>query len=181
MKSLRFVALLAAPLLLAASAVAVACGGDGGGASAEEYFADLQTLHYDMDSRVDTLIEDSGAAFDPSLSDEERLEAGRRFGDGFVSLLTFASDELGKLDPPSEVEDAHNEFLQALGDLRDEAQRAADGAREAESAAELQALFEDNPEFDAVDARVKEACKALQEAASSKGIEVDLTNLQCEG
>jgi hypothetical protein len=176
MKFQRMLPLLFAALLLAVGAMAAACGGDEK-LSLEEYFLQLQASSDEVNERFETLFEDLGAVFDPSVSEEERLEAAPKFADELVSVVSFAFDEASELDPPSEVEDAHNEFVEALGDFAEAVQGLAVSVAEAESVADVQELLEGNPVLDAADKRFTDACQALEGIAADNGFEL---TLECE-
>ena len=93
-------------------------------------------------------------------------------GDFFTALVPvleeFSSD-FRDLGPPAEVEDAHNEMLDAFDDFLASAANVIDGIEGVESESELQALFT-NPAFE----RFVAACLALQEIADENSIDVDL-------
>ena len=173
-----FVSLFVGALLLALSAVAGACGGDGG-LTLEEYFQRIDVLGNDLDDEIDRLGEEFDEAAEKAETEEEVIEAFRDFMDRLAALFGDFVSELESIDPPSEVEDAHNEIvavqaegLELLEDLDERAQRAESVSDVEEVGAELE-----GPVFTDVSDRGEQACFALEAIADANGIDVDL---ECE-
>ncbi len=163
-------------LLLAFGAIAAACGddgnGDGGELTLEEYFERLDAIMEDIDSQIDALEDPEEMDL---ASEEEQLEAMRDFFDALLPIIQGAFNEIEGLDPPAEVEDAHDALLAAGDDFVAAFEAPASRLAEAESLADLEGgLFEDDSAFGSAGARSAQACFALQGIADDNDIDVDL-------
>ena len=171
---------LVAALLLSLAAVAAACGGDdddgggnGGGnggaeLTLEEYFQELQDLAVEFDERGTEV----GDKFDdPSVeTDEDAINATRDFLDGSLVVLTDFVDGLEGLNPPAEVQEEHDAAVTAGQAMVTLFEGLVEDAADAESAADLESLFEPLMNEEAFSA----ACIDLQAAADEAGIHIDL-------
>ncbi len=165
----RFVPLaLIATLLLTFGALAAACGGDGGGAlTLQEYFQEVDALFDNTAEQSNALGEEPFADLDAL---EEQIEASRSFYFGFAAITATFRDAMRDIDPPAEVEDAHNalveaadDFAQATGDINNKLDEVA-------SQADFVAVFAAFAEL----GNPEEACFALQGIAEENGIDVSL-------
>lgn len=173
-RALGFV--LVTALLVAVGAIAAACGDGEEELTLEEYFQRLQTMSDDLNERGEALETELEGLFDPAASEQQSIAAGRRFLDGNVSIIRDGLDVLEDLDPPSQVGDSHNKFVDAANGLRDRIGDLADRAAEVQSAADLEEIFAEfqSPELETIDERFVDACQALERIASENGIQVDL-------
>ncbi len=161
--------------LMAGSALLAACGGgDGGGGdgdelSLDEYFQQLEDVKetYDargeaIDQEAETLGDDVGAFKD-------------YFGD-LQDVFGDALNDVRDLDPPGEVQDAHDDFVAALTAAQAEMDDIGDQIADVESLSELMATFAemDTPESEASGENIEEACRDLQEIADENDIDIDL-------
>jgi hypothetical protein len=158
--------------LLLSVSLGVACKDSGGSLSLEEYFAKLEELDQKFEA-------------DSATADAESAEAGEdvdaikdSFGE-FVALIEDFVNELDDVDPPSEVEDAHNAGVEAGRDIQEEFERVIDKAQDAETLEELGAIFEDE-ELNAASDRFTQACLDLEQIAADNNIDADL-NCDDEG
>ena len=178
MKPRLFVSLFVGALLLVLSTVAGACGGDGE-LTLEEYFQRMDVLGNDLEDESNRLGEEFEEAIEGAETEEEVIEPFRDFFDRLAALFGDFVSEVESIDPPSEVEDAHNEIvavqaegLELLEDLDERAQRAESASDFEELSAELE-----GPVFTDVSDRSEQACFALEAIADDNGIDVDL---ECE-
>ena len=119
---MKKVALAAAAALVLL--VAAGCGGGGGGdkLTAEEYSSQLNTICTEFNDKQD-------AAGNPqSLADIG--EIGPKVLDAFDSAIAEVED----LDPPSELEEAHNEFVDVGHQQRDVLSDLIDAAKDNDEA-----------------------------------------------
>jgi len=159
--------------------LAGACGGGEEDLTLEEYFQRIDVLGDDTDDEIDRLNEEFEAAAEEAETEEEVIEA---FHDFFGPLTASFEDfvaELESIDPPSEVEDAHNEAvavqaegLELFEDLNERAQRVESASGMEEVVAELE-----GPVFTDISDRNEQACFGLEAIADANGIDVDL---ECE-
>ncbi len=177
---------LSALILIAAALLALvaACGGGGGGGGGdeltlEEYFQRMDVLGDDLEDEIDRLGEEFEEAIEGAETEEDVIEPFRDFFDRLRARFEDFVVDLDSIDPPSEVEDAHNEIvavqaegLELLEDLDERAQRAESASDFEELSAEL-----DGPVFTDVSDRGEQACFALEAIADENGIDVDL---ECE-
>ena len=171
MKPRLFVPLVAAALVLAFGTVAVACGGgNGDGLTLEEYFQRLEALSTDYDQRGNALGEGFAEEFS---SDEEQFKAAQEFWEDFIALFGEFVNDLDDLNPPSEVEAAHKESVDAGSEALKGFQEFVDQVRGAESLSELEERF-GSLELETVGDRFDQACVTLQGIADANGIDVSL-------
>jgi hypothetical protein len=156
--------------------VATACGDGEDKLSVEEYFQKLQTISDDLREREEALGSEFQTAFDPETSPDAAIDTlGRVLGEG-ASASREVFDDVDSLDPPSEVEDAHNEFLREGRATTRLLETLADRAAEVESLFGLEDVHAEleGPDFEAAGVRLEDACRALEGIAADNGIEVDL-------
>jgi hypothetical protein len=155
---------------------ALACNGVGERLSLEEYFQRVEEVGTSAQSAY-------GRETVAPLADDATEEDAARFARETimrsVSVLGEARDSLDGLNPPSEVEKAHDRFVEALGKEVSATKAVADRLPDALSVFELQGLEKqfDTPELNDAYAQEKETCKELQAVADENEIDVDL---QCE-
>ena len=145
------------PLLFALILALAACGSDDS-LSDEEYFQKMDEIDKDLD-----------AQFDEVFGGEDATASDVR--DGFVAAVDSARQQYGDVNPPSDLEDEHDELLVAI----DEFSVALDGAEiNADAPAdEFEAVFAED-QVSAANQRVSDAFCAIQAAADEKGIEADV-------
>ena len=163
--------------LAAFGALAAACGdGDGESLTLEEYFARFEAIDADVDQQVEALFADFPDVSDEEFfSNEENLPLLKSIFAGFPRILGDALDELDGLDPPSEVEDAHNEFLEAGRGLLAAFESAASDVEDVETIAEAQEIGESaDAEVAPAEQRFDEACLALVDVGAANGLVVDV-------
>lgn len=166
------IAVLAA--LAAFGALAAACGDDNDALTLEEYFQRFAAIDAEVDQQIEALYVD----FPGDDETDESVPFFKQLYAGFPRVLSGGLDDLDELNPPSEVEDAHDEFLRAGRLLQAEFESAAADAERLETFAEVIALNDSTdpkvqPFIDDFDA----ACLALVGVASDNGI---LTDVTCE-
>jgi hypothetical protein len=168
--------LLFTALALGISGVAAACGGGEEGLSVEEYFQQLQTISDEFEERGATLDSEFEAAFGSGTSDEVDVDAIQRIlGEGATSFKDALNDA-ESLEPPSNVENAHREFVEEMRVRADLIESLADRAGEVESASDLEEVFAEfeSPELETQAVRFSDACRALEGLAADNGIQADL-------
>src|SRR3990172_13337036 len=99
-------------VLLAVLAFAGACGGSGG-LSLEEYFKRLDEIDNRSAERSDALQDQLNLISDETAPDQERIDAAQSAFPEFVSILDDFLSGLKALDPPSDVQQEHEESLAA--------------------------------------------------------------------
>jgi hypothetical protein len=168
--------LLVTALLLGVSTIAAACGGGEEELSLEEYFQKLQTISNDIKEREEGLDTEFEMAFDPETSPETTIDIVESVLSQGASASKAAFDDVDSLDPPSEVEDAHNEFLREGRARTELLESLADQAAKVESLPGLEDMFAefDSPDLEVAAVRFDDACRALEQVAADNDIEVDL-------
>ena len=166
MKLRLFLRLSVAILLLTFGTVLAACGGDDDELTLEEYFQRFQAIGDDADERLEALHKDGDNEF---ASEEEELQAYRDFVDAGAQIQRDFVDALDDIEPPPEVEDPHNQLVDALPELLDLLQ---DLVAAVESVFELQEP--PDPELEAAQDRSDQACFELQDIADANGIDVHI-------
>ncbi len=160
-------------LLLAFGAIAAACRGNGDGElTLKEYFQKTDAIFEDAGERIAALDDPGEQEF---ASEEQQIEAIRDFLDADRAITEDVLDELENIDPPVEVQEAHNEFQGAgvalVALFKDVAAQLANVG----STSEVDRVFTLNaPEINAAYARADAACFLLQGVANANGVDVDL-------
>jgi hypothetical protein len=167
-----FVPLAIAALVLALGTMAVGCGDDEE-LSIEEYFQRAESIMDDATARLEAL-EDDG--FEGEFAPEEDpVTSMRDFFDSTAAIIRGTVDELEDLNPPSEAEDAHADFVGAVGTQVELFDDLADSLAEAQSLFGAEELAEEfGVESEPVSADIAQACFTLQDIADANGIDVDL-------
>lgn len=177
-----------AVLLLAAGAIAAACGGgDGSELTLEEYFAQAQAIYDNIVSRGEALREtyDATPTSTEGASDEERVRIWREQLEGIRSLQEDFFESLRELNPPDDVSQAHDAYVDTGSDV---AERIAEftsseafeeyiiGLEAAESLDEIKQLQDDflDPDVSVANERHEEACTELETIATENGMSLDL-------
>jgi hypothetical protein len=160
----------------AGSLLLAACGGGGDGEelSLEEYFQQLDSIESGIETGVLALDDQATGVIG------EDVEATRTYVDGYQGVIEEGLDNLKALDPPSEVGDAHDEFVAALSGMMPLWQDLSDQLKDSETTEEMQtALMGTQAEESWITAtqRFADACLDLQGIADEKGFDV---NLNCE-
>ena len=112
-------------------------------------------------------------------TEEDLIEPFRDFFDGLGALAEDFIADLESIDPPSEVEDAHNEIVAAQAEGLELLEDLNERAQLVESISDMEELSAEfaGPVFTDVSDRSEEACFALEAVADDNGIDVDL---ECE-
>ncbi|MEX2197023.1 MAG: DUF6376 family protein [Thermoleophilaceae bacterium] len=105
--------------LAALALIAAGCGGDDG-ASEEDYEREVREVGQTLESTFGEL----GTSISGSGSTEQAAE---KLEEGAASLDEAAADFRG-IDPPSDIEDSHNEIVSGLEALADEFRTGAEAA-----------------------------------------------------
>ena len=161
-------------LLLSFATLAAACGDDGETLTLEEYFQRLDAVDNEADERGQALEDEFPQAFEEPKPTQE-------FINSLTALVRDFVDSLEQIDPPAQVEDAHNDAAAAGTDFAQVLEEAAPQIEGVESASELEEmlgdLFAEDSEFAAADEQFTNSCVALQQIADDNEIDVDL---ECE-
>ncbi len=178
MKPRLFVSLFVGALLLVLSTVAGACGGDGE-LTLEEYFQRIDVLGNDFEDDTNRLSDEFGEAAQEVTTEEELIEPFRDFFDRLGALAEDFIADLESIDPPPEVEDAHNEIVAAQAEGLELLEELNERAQLVESISDMEDLSAEfaGPVFTDVSDRSEQACLGLQAIADDNGIDVDL---ECE-
>jgi hypothetical protein len=157
-----------AGLLVAVGTIATACGGGDNELTLEAYFQRVEAIASDIDARLEPLQADlEGATDDPTVFRDVFVE--------YVAIIRDAAAKVSALEPPAEVQEAHNEFRDALAALGDEFDGVAGQLGEAQSSADVLAVLQQSDsQLSAVQERLSTACLALQGIADENGITADL-------
>ncbi len=165
--------LFVAASLLAFGVIVAACRGNGDGElTLEEYFQKSDAIFEDASERIEALDDPGEQEF---ASEEQQIEAIRDFLVADRAITEDVLDELENIDPPTEVQEAHNDFQGAGVVLVALFEDVAAQLANVESASEVDRVFALNaPEINAAYARADAACFALQGVANANGVDVDL-------
>ena len=148
----------------------IACGGDEK-LTLEEFFQQSDAIYADAGMRALALTREFNGAQD------EDIQTYSVFVRKNAVLFAEFIDELETLNPPSEAEDAIDEFLTAGSEFAESQEGLADLLGEAESFTELSQLSQESEAasaFSASQERYQDACRSLQEIADANGIVADL-------
>ncbi len=177
MMSRLILPVLIAALILALIALASACGGDGGGQgdalSLAQYYQRVDELVNDVAEQGDELIDEAFTDVDGASSDDAQLAASRFYLEGFLEIIDQFLDDLRDTEPPSEVRDAHDAFVDAAGGFAGASRDVIDRLEDVLSPGGLGELLDDRDLNEAGD-RVEQACFEVQDLAEEHGIDIDL-------
>ena len=164
--------LMVALAVVGGSLLLAACGGgDGEELSLDEYFQQLDSIEEGIKTGTAALDEASAGVIG------EDVEATRDYIDGYQGIVGEAANDMKDLDPPSEVGDAHDEFVAALSGMVSVWGDLSDRLGDVETTTEMQTLLMDTQAeepWQTATQRFTEACRALQGIADEKGIDIDL-------
>ncbi|MEX1253787.1 MAG: hypothetical protein WEE64_05540 [Dehalococcoidia bacterium] len=152
----------AAMLLLAASCI---FGSDGEPLTIDEYFEQLDGADQEVSDRFDEVTGNLGSSPDLALVQEEYPGAL----DAIDTFWQFIED----LKPPTAIEDAHNDMVDALGTYREEFATAVDAVQDASSLDQaIEALS--SSDLSTAGEGYNTACLAVQAKADDAQIDVTL-------
>ncbi len=159
-----------AGLLFAATMGFTACSSDdsGGGGkdlTIEEYFEKLEKASASFTEKGDAAAEDVG--------DTEDIEKIKDSLSALPPIVADFVDELDSLNPPDDVQDAHDEAVEAGKAFSEEISSVIDNIGDVDS---LEALGEliDADAVNKADERFSSACRDLQTIADDANIDVTL-------
>lgn len=161
------VPLLAVATVLALVTVAAACGGDEE-LTLEEYFQKMQAISAEAVQETNTLDEKFDALEENDFSGLQELFVGN------AALIADSFGDMGDLDPPVEVEDAHTEFVEAGEHMAGLMKTFSDDLADVDSTSELDEAFGRVVGLEAASARIDTACAVLEMIAVENSIQVDL-------
>jgi hypothetical protein len=174
-------ALIVVVLLLALGAIAAACGDDD--LTLEGYFQRLDAVEDAGDEAGDRLREEWDEAARDLEFGEERLDVSRGFWKASAAFDHRLFEKREGIEPPPEVEDAHEEMLAAEADVLvfadDWVKRylliefTSDSSDLTSELQELQNEWFEPAYMDILDRRLEAWC-ALKAIADDNGIDVDL-------
>lgn len=162
------------PLVFGLSLLALACAG-GQAMSLEEYMKRLEAISTEASERAEVLTEQLGEGETKASTEQEVFDANLDFWDGFLPLLSGRADDLSELNPPSQAQEFHNDFVEAISDMAAANSQLVDELEDAGTLAELEELRErfDDDTAEVLD-RADDACRELQNLADENDIGVDL-------
>ena len=150
--------------------LAVACGG-GGALSAEEYFNKLEAIAnetQEKESSAQPSEEDSA-----SLTPDQVKEQGIEFLDSSATINEDALQKVEDLDPPDDLQEAHDRLVAAESDMATRFRDFADEVRDVPPEG-VEDFFNSQVFVESTFADFDAACSALQDLADGKNIDVDL-------
>lgn len=103
---------VATALALLAVAAGVACGDGGGSMTLEEYFAEFDAIHVELDDQASAGLEQF-----PEQPTDADLPLAKELSAELALFVRTAADRLEALDPPVEVESEHAAYVAAAEDF----------------------------------------------------------------
>lgn len=160
--------------------IVAACGDDDAGSpeatatapeqlTLEQYFQRFEAVLADLNDQFEVLL----AQFPQALEDPAQAP---EFFEASAAHIRAGLDQLDDINPPVEVVELHNDFLDAGGSMAKASEDFADQLADVESVQELQEALEQplEEQFGAVERRFDAACFALEDVAADNGIAADL-------
>ena len=161
-----------AAFLLGMAVFTGACSGDSDPLTLEEYFAEFEAIDADVYSQVEALFADFPDDED-AFADEANLELFKDLLDGFPRIMGDLVDGAKDLDPPAELEDAHNDLIDAGEALLVDYEARAEVMGDAETMAELETLSREvDPITTVAETALDAACLAVVDIAIAHDIHV---------
>lgn len=164
-----------AVFLLGMAVFSGACSSDSDPLTLEEYFAEFEAIDADVNSQFEALFADFPEDED-AFADEANLELFKDLLDGFPRITGDWVDRAKDLDPPAEVEDAHNDLIDAGEALLVAHEERAEVMGDAETMAELETISREvDPSTTVAEAARDAACLAVVDIAVANDIHVSIT------
>jgi hypothetical protein len=173
---------------------AQACGGgsssDDGRLSMDEYFTRLEQISNDLfaqtddDAATESMSNAIAAMVEDGEVSEVNINVVTESLDAYLAIVQDFFDQLDVLEPPGDVEAAHDELVSSTAAVMDEFAAFSDDMSGVESVAELNdlALGLSDRLYAAGGTAFDGACHDLQDAADEADIDVDIvTPLECDG
>ena len=172
------IAMLAGALAIFA-VLAAGCGDDDSNAlTLEEYFSRFEAIDAGVDQEIEALYAEfpDDESDEEFFANEENFELLKGLFTGFPVVVQGLVDDLGDLNPPSEVEDAHTELLDAGRGLLQAFENANAGIDSAETIADLEAINQGAEiEIAPAEQRFDAACLAVVAVAEANDIAIDVS------
>jgi hypothetical protein len=164
-----------AVFLLGMAVFTGACSSDSDPLTLEEYFAELEAIDADVNSQFEALFADF-PEYEDASADEANLELFKDLLAGFPRITGDWIDRAKNLDPPAEVEDAHNDLIDAGEALLVAHEERAEVMGDAETTAELETLSREiDPSTTIAETARNAACRAVEDVAIANDIHVSIT------
>jgi hypothetical protein len=165
----------AAAMLIATGVLIGACSSDSDPLTLNEYFAEFETIDADADSQLEALFANFPEDED-AFADEANLEVFKDLVVGFPRIMGEAIDKTKDLDPPSEVENAHDALIDAGEALIVAFDQGVDDIDDAETMADVETLMEQSgPTIDSAQDAFDAACLTVVDIAIANDIHVSVT------
>ncbi len=174
---------ISAACLLAIAVLAVGCGSDSDTLTLDEYFAEFAAIDDDVDAQFEEAFEalfPEDADDEDFFADEANLPLILEVTAAFPRITAESLDRVQELDPPSELEDAHDDMVDALKEMLAAFEEGIDALSEAETMAEFSELESElGPTLiDPAQERFDEACLAVVAIGEANSIPV--SSISCE-
>ena len=164
-----------AAFLLGMAVFTGACSGDSDPLTLEEYFAEFEAIDADVNSQFEALFADFPEDED-AFADEANLELFKDLLAGFPRITGDWVDRAKDLDPPAEVEDAHNDLIDAGEALLVAFVEGAEVMGDAETMAEFDTLNDEvQPTIGVAQTAFEAACLTIVDIAIANDIHVSVT------
>lgn len=161
--------------LLAAGVFIGACSSNSDQLTLDEYFTEFEAIDAEIDSELDALFSESPWD-EEAFADEANLEVFKDLAVGFPRIIGNAVDRLKDIDPPSEVEDAHDALIDAGGTLVAAFDEGVDVIDDAETMAELETVMSQvEPKIDGAQAAFDAACLVVTDIARANEIHASIS------
>lgn len=162
-------------LMASVTILAAACSS---GATAESYFADLERISTNLDAELDELEATFNAGllelnFEQSDAEEELVDLFQESIGGIAASFGRLVDELSQLTPPSQLEDPHEDAVDAGLQVLDDYRADAAQLEAIVTLSDIGAYAEELSISEARNRFVK-SCRVLQEIADRDEIGVRL-------
>jgi len=143
--------------------------------SAEDYFKKLGAITEDVKA-METAAQPSETAI-ANLSPDQFKQTGTDFLNTVITILAGATAQVKDLQPPQDLQGEHDTLVKELDKLVTTLRNFADEAKSV-PASGIKDFFQTKVFTQSTSASFDAACSALQTAAGSKNIDV---NLNCRG
>jgi hypothetical protein len=164
-----------ATLLLAMGVLIGSCSSGSDPLTLDEYFAEVEAVDADADSQFEALFADFPWDED-AFADEANLEVFKDVVVGFPRIVGDLVDGVKDLDPPSEVEDAHDALIDAGEALIVAFDEGVDVINDAETMADVEtAMGQLEPTIDGAQDVFDAACLTVVDIAIANDIHVSVT------
>lgn len=159
-------------VVLGISLLLVACSQ---GISLQEYYSQMSDIAQTQKKQTDDLQATSEEEITAATDEATQVQLIQKFFEDNLAVAKTALTQVQDISPPSEVEEAHEKFLQAFEDLVAALDDASASIESASTGAEISTVITDvGPKIEGASAKFDAACADLETVATDNSVKAGL-------